>query len=397
MSSTFEDYRGHAPPQHRQQALRYAEKEFAQLAKTQQESKLEQLGRLQQQHEELAALLQAQRELAEEDQQEYYQNLDKHQHSTRFIGSMKPDLKQPLPPKSTKDLRIFKHLTQPKQSPLDYDPNQPFNKSQPQHYRATGANNVNQMSGREDEVELMPDDYTLIATMAEARSTGEINHYYKRVVDLFRKSYPTTYVPELHLKIEPKEDRPFFQMSLGVEAFLSPLILGTSGRALRRIFVKATPSFIESEQRLIDSTDNFYHTPERIQFVLAKALCESSLNLNGGWNWLRVNFWRYLSTKKFNLLREQKEMKSDTMAAHLSADIAIGGIEHVAKLNSYYEYFQHDITDSDEAVSADVRLMNLLNVAESACLVYLSSRWFPSTALRISLTSLILCPFLTHP
>ena len=58
-------------------------------------------------------------------------------------------------------------------------------------------------------------------------------------------------------------------------------------------------------------------------------------------------------------------MKTDTMAAHFSPDIAVGGIEHLAKLNLFYENFQHDVDVSDDAVCADVRLINLLNVTET--------------------------------
>lgn len=203
----------------------------------------------------------------------------------------------------------------------------------------------------------------LLASVSELRSTGEIKLYYDRVISQFRRAFPTKSLPELHLRFEKTESRPFFSAASGSTCSLPPIMLGVSRQILQTLFIQTTPTFQASQQRLNDSTDCFYFTPERIQFVLAKALATNVLHLNSIWTNIKLSVLQ-LSSKRHQRMVERQEMKTDTMAAHFSPDIAIGGLEHLAKLNMYYENFQHDIPATDAAIAADIRLINLLYVTE---------------------------------
>jgi hypothetical protein len=235
------------------------------------------------------------------------------------------------------------------------------------HGRGGGGKDKDKDGGIVEKKEpILPLPTNLIASLAETRSVGEVKMYFDQVLESWHKTFPKRYVPDLKIRVAPQENLPFSTMVIGNECHLTPLALGMTPRALRKLFVRSTPDYIESEQRLIDATDTMYYTPERLQFVLAKALSEASIGgPNNPLTWVKLKIFKHVSKKRYHLAREKIEMKSDTMAAHISPSVAIGGIEHVSKLNGFYEYFQHDIEREDDAILADVRLMNLINIAEN--------------------------------
>lgn len=237
-----------------------------------------------------------------------------------------------------------------------------------QHPQQSPNNNVNTASTSPQEQSSSPNisshvEPALLASISELRSLGEIQLYYDRVITLYRREFPTYLLPELHLKFEKVEGRPFYSLNTGNSCILPPLLLATSQKMLQNIFIQTTPQFQASQQRLNDTTDAFYFTPERIQFLIAKALSAHYLRIDSLWKSMKLSVLQ-LSGKRYQREIERREIKTDTMAAHFSPDIAIGGLEHVAKLNMYYENFNHDISKTDVSMTADVRLINLLYVIE---------------------------------